>query len=106
MQFPDDFLGESRISPATYTFDGQDAHTKCGAIVLSSGTAGLPKAVMLSHHNLIAICEMLRLHNTDNWRGDMREVFFPVSLGLASKFTEAELIPHSLVREHVLGRWQ
>lgn len=34
---------------------------------------------MLSHHNLIAICEMLRHHNTDNWRGDMSEVFFPVS---------------------------
>lgn len=34
---------------------------------------------MLSHHNLVAICEQLRAHNPDNWRGSMREVFFPVS---------------------------
>ena len=59
--------------------DGQDSHKRCATVVLSSGTTGLPKAVMLSHHNLIAICEMLRHHNQDNWRGDMREVFFPVS---------------------------
>lgn len=78
-QFPDDLLTTSgRISPEAYVFDGQDARQRCAAVVLSSGTTGLPKAVMLSHHNLAAICEMLRLHNMDNWRGDMREVFFPV----------------------------
>ncbi|EXJ69748.1 uncharacterized protein A1O5_06819 [Cladophialophora psammophila CBS 110553] len=79
--FPDDLLLQSgaRISPEAYVLDGQDAHKCCGAIVLSSGTTGLPKAVMLSHYNLTAICEMLRLHDRDNWRGDMREVFFPVS---------------------------
>lgn len=58
--------------------DGKDAHKVCAAIVLSSGTTGSPKAVMLSHHNLVAICEMLRSHNPDNWRGSMREIFFPV----------------------------
>lgn len=58
--------------------DGQDARTRCAALVLSSGTTGLPKAVMLSHYNLTGICEALRGHNPDNWRESMREVFFPV----------------------------
>ncbi|KIW29278.1 uncharacterized protein PV07_05103 [Cladophialophora immunda] len=79
--FPDELLLDpgARISPEAYVLDGQDAHKRCAAIVLSSGTTGLPKAVMLSHYNLTAICEMLRLHDRNNWRGDMREVFFPVS---------------------------
>ncbi|KIW18423.1 hypothetical protein PV08_02711 [Exophiala spinifera] len=85
LQFPDDLLRSSvRVSPEAYVLDGQDAHQRCAAIVLSSGTTGLPKAVMLSHHNLIAICEMLRFHNQDNWRGDMREVFFPYRTFTAS----------------------
>lgn len=79
-QFPNDLLKTNeRIPSEAYVFDGQDARKRCAAVVLSSGTTGLPKAVMLSHHNLIAICEMLRFHNMDNWRGDMREIFFPVS---------------------------
>ncbi|KAL6241206.1 hypothetical protein RBB50_011885 [Rhinocladiella similis] len=83
--FPDDLLRSNvRVSPEAYVLDGQDAHQRCAAIVLSSGTTGLPKAVMLSHHNLIAICEMLRFHNQDNWRGDMREVFFPYRIFTAS----------------------
>lgn len=53
---------------------------------------------MLSHHNLISICEMLRLHNTDNWRGEMREVFFPVGL-IPFRGQELELMLHSLVSE-------
>ncbi|KIX04602.1 uncharacterized protein Z518_05472 [Rhinocladiella mackenziei CBS 650.93] len=90
--FPDDFLRQTtRISPNAYVLDGQDARKRCAAIVLSSGTSGLPKAVMLSHHNLIAICEMLRYHNMDNWRGDMREVFFPVS-GTPLKLSKGNIV--------------
>jgi 4-coumarate--CoA ligase len=75
--FPDDLLTNERIDPSTYVLDGRDARTVCAAVVLSSGTTGLPKAVMLSHHNLVCISEMLRAHNPDNWRGSQREVFFP-----------------------------
>ncbi|KAK5340829.1 hypothetical protein LTR11_000672 [Exophiala xenobiotica] len=87
--FPDDLLTTNdRIPAEAYVLDGQDASKRCAAVVLSSGTTGLPKAVMLSHHNLTAICEMLRYHNTDNWRGDMREVFFP-----NKRATLARLVP-------------
>ncbi|CAK7230959.1 hypothetical protein SEUCBS140593_007764 [Sporothrix eucalyptigena] len=75
--FPDDLLSNERIDASAYVLDGRDARTVCAAVVLSSGTTGLPKAVMLSHHNLVCISEMLRAHNPDNWRGSQREVFFP-----------------------------
>lgn len=66
------------MEPEAYVLDGQDARTRCASLVLSSGTTGLPKAVMLSHYNLTGICEALHGHNPDNWRESMREVFFPV----------------------------
>lgn len=47
------------------------------AVVLSSGTTGRFKAVMMSHHNLIAANYQLRTDNPQNWRHDMREIFFP-----------------------------
>ncbi|KAF9890114.1 hypothetical protein FE257_006275 [Aspergillus nanangensis] len=54
--FPDDLLvGSRRIEAEAYVLDGKDARTVCAALVLSSGTTGLPKAVMLSHYNLTAI---------------------------------------------------
>ncbi|KAJ5698339.1 hypothetical protein N7462_000344 [Penicillium macrosclerotiorum] len=49
----------------------------CAAILLSSGTTGASKAVMLSHYNLIATCFQLRCDNPANWRGSQREIFFP-----------------------------
>ncbi|CAI7599997.1 unnamed protein product [Penicillium pancosmium] len=78
--FPNDFFtwDSKRVEPEAYVLDGQDARTRCAALVLSSGTTGLPKAVMLSHYNLTGICEALRGHNPDNWRESMREVFFPL----------------------------
>ena len=77
--FPDDLLLDrnARVDPSAFVLDGRNAQQVCAAVVLSSGTTGLPKAVMLSHHNLVSICEMLRAHNPDNWRGSQREIFFP-----------------------------
>lgn len=59
------------------SFAGGDNRQAPAVIILSSGTTGHPKCVVLSHHNLIAVNYQLRADNPDNWRSDMREVFFP-----------------------------
>lgn len=62
---------------APNSLKSDDNRKVLATIILSSGTTGHPKAVMLSHHNLIAANYQLQADNPDNWRGDMREVFFP-----------------------------
>jgi 4-coumarate--CoA ligase len=60
-----------------FSLNGQDSSKTLSAILLSSGTTGIPKAVMLSHYNLISAIYQLRADNPDNWRGSQREIFFP-----------------------------
>lgn len=60
-----------------YSLRDGDNRSVLAAVVLSSGTTSRSKAVMMSHHNLISANYQLRADNPRNWRGDMREIFFP-----------------------------
>ncbi|KAM5349801.1 hypothetical protein ACJ41O_006306 [Fusarium nematophilum] len=60
-----------------FSLKDSDNRNVLAAVVLSSGTTGRSKAVMMSRHNLIAANYQLRADNPQNWRHDMREVFFP-----------------------------
>jgi acyl-CoA synthetase (AMP-forming)/AMP-acid ligase II len=60
-----------------FSLDGRDSSKTLCAILLSSGTTGSPKAVMLSHQNMVSAIYQLRADNPNNWRGSQREIFFP-----------------------------
>ncbi|KAH7029841.1 luciferin 4-monooxygenase [Microdochium trichocladiopsis] len=58
-------------------FTSRDNRTIPAGIIFSSGTSGAPKAVLLSHHSLIAKLLVLRATNPFNHNAYTREVFFP-----------------------------
>lgn len=57
-------------APTYHIPKGQTNKEICGYLTFSSGTTGLPKAVMLSHHNVIAQC-----HQVAQVRSDLEEKY-------------------------------
>lgn len=52
-QFPRDFMAAKNTQPPV-DLSAQDNTNFVAGICLSSGTSGKPKAVLLSHHNILA----------------------------------------------------
>ncbi|KAF2421079.1 luciferin 4-monooxygenase [Tothia fuscella] len=69
---------DSHISPvAPYDLSNRNNKTIPAGMCFSSGTSGKPKAVLLSHHNMIAQLLTIRATNPFTHNGHMREIFFP-----------------------------
>jgi 4-coumarate--CoA ligase len=83
-----------------YDLSRRNNKTIPAGMCFSSGTSGKPKAVVLSHHNLIAHLLTIRATNPFTHNGHMQEVFFPsfahiygiVSAALLSAFVGSHVV--------------
>ncbi|OCK82045.1 acyl-CoA synthetases/AMP-acid ligases II [Lepidopterella palustris CBS 459.81] len=77
--FPSNYRSPSQSTqPPLPPFDltTSDNRHHAAAIVFSSGTTGKPKAVQLSHHNLIGHMLCTRMANPEMYNSAQREVFY------------------------------
>jgi acyl-CoA synthetase (AMP-forming)/AMP-acid ligase II len=78
-QFPRSFIDEPPrdiLTLPAFDLSGEDNRKHPCLILFSSGTTGFPKAVLLSHHNLIAHLMSARTSDARLNGCSSREVFF------------------------------
>ncbi|KAF4982853.1 hypothetical protein FZEAL_1603 [Fusarium zealandicum] len=75
--YPDDFPRHNTKAISPLDLTSRDNKQVPAGMCFSSGTSGKPKAVVFSHHNLIAQLLSIRATNPFVHNGHMREVFFP-----------------------------
>jgi 4-coumarate--CoA ligase len=76
-KFPQDIITSHTTPLAPYDLSNRNNTKIPAGMVFSSGTSGKPKAVVLTHHNLIAHLLTIRATNPFTHNGHMKEVFFP-----------------------------
>jgi acyl-CoA synthetase (AMP-forming)/AMP-acid ligase II len=75
----EDFANLLRLSTAALPKPTQDSAQTLAALPYSSGTTGLPKGVMLSHHNLVAnVYQLLGPHGSPLTPADTMLCFLPL----------------------------
>lgn len=76
-QFPKDFFTDPSPPYESPLNLSDDDNRTCPAVIcFSSGTSGLPKAAVLSHHNLIAYLLGARSTSPITANSDQNEVFY------------------------------
>ncbi|ETS80186.1 hypothetical protein PFICI_07715 [Pestalotiopsis fici W106-1] len=102
LAFPQDFVGAKEPMPPV-DLSGQDNGKFVGGICFSSGTSGKPKAVLLSHRNILAYISGSRTTVPEHVNFKEREVFY-APLSHIYGFIAALFVPALSATQMVLLR--
>ncbi|EEQ35378.1 acyl-CoA synthetases/AMP-acid ligases II [Microsporum canis CBS 113480] len=74
--FPRDILDGTKVQTPPFNLSNSDNRKRAAVICFSSGTSGKPKAVVLSHYNIIGYLVCMRQTDPFLYNGFQREVFY------------------------------